>query len=604
MREGWKRVRLNEFVWFQRGFDLPKSKFKGGDIPVYGSTSILGYHNEIKVKAPGIITGRSGTLGVMQYTKEDFWPHNTTLWVKDFKGNDEKFAYYLLQCLDFKLFNSGGAVPTLNRNVLNSFIIDLPPLKTQHKIASILSAYDDLIENNLKRIKLLEEQAQQTYEEWFVRFKFPGYENALFDEESGLPVGWEKVKLGDVLEISSSKRIFLSDYVSEGIPFYRGKEIILKSKNEALNDRLFISKKKFREIKAKYDVPKEGDILLTAVGTLGYPYLVTKSDGEFYFKDGNLIWLKGNEKISSSYLISSFKNEHFQTILNNIAIGSSQKALTIKSLKAIKHIVPILAIQEKYDEIAISIYNSIENLQNQNQHLKEARDILLPRLMSGMIDVEKLEVGGMKYEVNASLGRVAEGNEKYRNEKKETKTSKQFKEAVLLAMHVNRYSTPTFTLSTYRYTKFSYLYRRFYDNKIADYKRKAAGPYNEKYKYKGPLAIALKNKYIKQSTGKYKGFEIGEKINEALKYAPNYWDNEVFTLVDKFRYKKDKELETITTIDNAILNLREKGSLINLETIKEDISKDDDWKHKLEQDNFSDENIRIAKRELEELFSY
>jgi type I restriction enzyme S subunit len=209
-----------------------------------------------------------------------------------------------------------------------------------------------------------------------------------------------------VLEISSSKRIFLSDYVSDGIPFYRGKEIILKSKNEALNDRLFISEEKFEEIKTKYDVPKEGDILVTAVGTLGYPYLVTKSDGDFYFKDGNLIWLKGNEKVSSSYLISSFKNEHFQIMLNNIAIGSSQKALTIKSLKAIKHIIPSLPIQEKYDEIVISIYNGIENLQNQNQHLKEARDILLPRLMSGMIDVAGLEV-------DAGLGMVAEVSEAY-----------------------------------------------------------------------------------------------------------------------------------------------------------------------------------------------
>jgi len=101
MMEGWKKIRLDEFVKFQRGFDLPKDKFKKGNIPVYGSTSILGHHNVAKVKAPGVITGRSGTLGRFQYAKQDFWPHNTSLWVKDFKGNNPKFAYYLMQCLDF-----------------------------------------------------------------------------------------------------------------------------------------------------------------------------------------------------------------------------------------------------------------------------------------------------------------------------------------------------------------------------------------------------------------------------------------------------------------------------------------------------------------------
>src|SRR5690606_2499008 len=106
MTEGWKTKRLTDFVWFQRGIDLPQNKFEEGKIPVYGSTSVLGYHNVAKVKSPGIITGRSGTLGKFQYSEIDFWPHNTTLWVKEFKGNDPKFAYYLLQCLDFTVFNS------------------------------------------------------------------------------------------------------------------------------------------------------------------------------------------------------------------------------------------------------------------------------------------------------------------------------------------------------------------------------------------------------------------------------------------------------------------------------------------------------------------
>ena len=120
---------LDQFVAFQRGFDLPKTQFSEGKYPVYGSTSIIGYHNEFKVKAPGVITGRSGTLGNFQYAKSDFWPHNTSLWVKDFKGNHPKFAYYLMRCLSFEDLNSGGAVPTLNRNVLKSFKVDVKDIE-------------------------------------------------------------------------------------------------------------------------------------------------------------------------------------------------------------------------------------------------------------------------------------------------------------------------------------------------------------------------------------------------------------------------------------------------------------------------------------------
>ena len=96
----WEKKSLTDCLWFQRGFDLPRDSFIDGEVPVVGATSILGYHNEAKVKSPGIVTGRSGTIGQFQYLKTDFWPHNTSLWVKDFMGNDERFAYYLLHTLD------------------------------------------------------------------------------------------------------------------------------------------------------------------------------------------------------------------------------------------------------------------------------------------------------------------------------------------------------------------------------------------------------------------------------------------------------------------------------------------------------------------------
>jgi type I restriction enzyme S subunit len=111
-------IEFRDFVTLQRGFDLPIPKMKEGEVPVLGSNCIVGYHNEVKVEPPGVVTGRSGTLGIVQYTDKPFWPHNTSLWVKDFKGNFPKFVYYKLQTLKLERFNGGASVPTLNRNVL------------------------------------------------------------------------------------------------------------------------------------------------------------------------------------------------------------------------------------------------------------------------------------------------------------------------------------------------------------------------------------------------------------------------------------------------------------------------------------------------------
>lgn len=321
--------------------------------------------------------GLSSSVSILRPKKQIIYSKFLFYWIK---------TEYFQKSIDS--IKSGVAQSFLSLAMIRSLPCFLPPLKTQRKIANILSAYDDLIENNRRRIALLEEQAQLTYEDWFVRMRFPGFEEVEVVE--GLPKGWEKVKLKEVVKISSSKRIFLSDYVEKGIPFYRSKEIILKSKNIQLSDRLYISNDKFNNIKKKYGSPQKGDILITAVGSLGFPYLVTETDSDFYFKDGNLIWLKNIKKISSEYLISIFNNPYFKSLLNNIAIGSSQKALTIKSLKEIEILKPSSEILTVFDSKIISMLNSVENLQTQNRLLQEARDILLPRLMLGIVDMEEI----------------------------------------------------------------------------------------------------------------------------------------------------------------------------------------------------------------------
>ena len=185
-------------------------------------------------------------------------------------------------------------------------------------------------------------------------------------------MSWDKVKIGDCCEITSSKRIFFSEYVECGVPFYRSKEIIESSNGQEISEPLFISQEKYDEIKKNFGVPQPDDMLLTSVGTIGVPYIV-KEDDYFYFKDGNLTWFrKFNNKLTSKYLYYWVRSAEGQGVLNNTTIGSSQKALTIASLKGLEIPCPPVDVQGRIVEILYSYDALIENNQKQIKLLEEA----------------------------------------------------------------------------------------------------------------------------------------------------------------------------------------------------------------------------------------
>ena len=222
MLTGWRQCRLGDVLILQRGFDLPERDRREGKFPIVSSSGITGYHNVAKVDGPGVVTGRYGTLGEVFYIKEDFWPLNTTLYVRDFKGNDPLFLSYFLRTLNLAHQNAAGAVPGLNRNFLYLLPVTIPPLPTQRKIAAILSAYDDLIENNTRRIAILEEMAQLLYREWFVHFRFPGHEKKRMVESAlgMIPEGWKVVKVGDSIEQAYGKALKADTRVIGEVPVY------------------------------------------------------------------------------------------------------------------------------------------------------------------------------------------------------------------------------------------------------------------------------------------------------------------------------------------------------------------------------------------------
>lgn len=180
-------------------------------------------------------------------------------------------------------------------------------------------------------------------------------------------IDWKKTKLGSVCNISSSKRIFAKEYQKEGVPFYRGKEIIEKHNGNNVSTELYISRQRYEEIKDKYDVPKRGDILLSSVGTLGVPWIV--DEDEFYFKDGNLTWLRSNEKIRSEYLYLWLNSPEAQNQIDAMCIGSTQKALTIETLNKFDITLPDMKIQKIICEILYPIINKIKKNREINENL-------------------------------------------------------------------------------------------------------------------------------------------------------------------------------------------------------------------------------------------
>ena len=156
--KGWRRVKVIDFSPLQRGFDLPTDQIKEGAYPVVYSNGIKNYHSEYRSKAPGVVTGRSGTIGEVTFVAQNYWPHNTSLWVTDFKENHPKFVFYSLQNLRLDRFHAGSGVPTLNRNDVHKQFIFVPPHTEQKAIAFLLEKWDTAIERTEALIEAKEKK--------------------------------------------------------------------------------------------------------------------------------------------------------------------------------------------------------------------------------------------------------------------------------------------------------------------------------------------------------------------------------------------------------------------------------------------------------------
>lgn len=379
-----EEVRLNDLITLQRGFDITEEAQNPGSVPVISSGGISSYHNESKVNGPGVVIGRKGTLGKVYYSFENFWPHDTTLWIKDFKDNDPKFIYYLLQVLHFEKFDAGAANPTLNRNHVHSLKIKVPEKQYRRKIAQILTMYDDLIENNKQRIKLLQEMAGEIYKEWFVRLRFPGHETTLFYNKSGdvesssslelLPDEWKVSRLGDfcnfVMGQSPASEFYNND--RKGLPFHQG---VTNFNNRFPDHVIFCTDLK--------RIADEGDILLSVRAPVGRINIATTK----------LVLGRGICSVKHKKGLQNYCFYLLKTIFSkedSFGNGAVFNAVTKNDLLRIKAVEPSFEICLKFQALVKPIDEEIKVLTTKNQLLQQTRDLLLPRLISGKLSVMHL----------------------------------------------------------------------------------------------------------------------------------------------------------------------------------------------------------------------
>ncbi|KRK68832.1 type I R M system HsdS subunit [Latilactobacillus sakei subsp. sakei DSM 20017 = JCM 1157] len=322
--DDWEERKFADFIDVKSGKDY--KHLNSGSIPVYGTGGYMLSVDRALSDIDAIGIGRKGTIDKPYLLKAPFWTVDTLFYAVPKQNIDLQFSLSIFKKINWKKFDESTGVPSLSKTVINSVGASVPSYEEQQKIGSFFQQLDETIALHQRKLDLLKEQKKGYLQKMFPKNgeKVPELRFTGFADD------WEERKLGEVATLSSSKRIHLSDYVTEGIPFYRGGEI--STGGITGNQELFISQEKFDEIKEKYGVPSEGDILVTAVGTLGNLWKVDSR--RFYYKDGNLIQIS-KMQVNSDYLLTYFTGGIGKKRLLDSAAGSNQKALTMVKMREI-----------------------------------------------------------------------------------------------------------------------------------------------------------------------------------------------------------------------------------------------------------------------------
>ncbi len=380
--EEWKEYKLGDVLNFRRGYDLPKTAMKEGDIPVAGSNGVIGYHNKATHISPCITIGRSGNVGT-PFIYEKCWAHNTVLYIDDFKGNNPLYLFYLLKTLPLSSFGGGSAVPTLNRNHIHPLIIKhTSNLATQRRIANILKSLDDKIDCNrqindnlsflilvtsllvlwiLKRINdNLEKQIQALFKSWFVDFE-PFKNGDFVESELGMiPKDWRVGKLGELCQFKRGKNLLSKDAVLGDVPVVAGG----------------------LEPSCYHNVSNTKSPVITVSGS--------GANAGFMRMYHQKVWASDCSYIDSTcecfLFIYCFLAAN-RKLLKHAQTGAVQPHVKPADIHDFNIIIPTPETIDRFQKTIMPSIKKKGKIEQESRRIAQLRDTLLPRLMSGELKV-------------------------------------------------------------------------------------------------------------------------------------------------------------------------------------------------------------------------
>ncbi len=402
MANEWPQVPLGEVITLQRGFDLPSRDRKPGKVPILSSSGITDYHSEIGVPGPGVVTGRYGTIGQVFLIKEDFWPLNTTLWVKDFHGNDPLWASYLLRTIDFMSCSDKSSVPGVNRNDLHRILVLLPPLDEQRTIAGVLGALDDKIEQNRRTGRALERLAQAIFRAWFVDFEpvkakaagaasFPSVPQPVFDalptrfvdsEIGPVPEGWEVTAIGDVVTTKGggTPNTKNPEYWDGGEHCWvTPKDMSRLSHPVLLDTERRITQAAVNSISS--GMLPVGTVLMSSrapVGYLGIARVPTAINQGF-------IAMVCDGPLPPTYVLNWALTS--MDVIKAHASGTTFPEISKKNFRPLPVVLPTGNVIAAYQQTSDPLFDLLAACVKESLRLTHVRDYLLPQLLSGTVRV-------------------------------------------------------------------------------------------------------------------------------------------------------------------------------------------------------------------------
>ena len=392
----WQQTTLGDVCEVLDKFRKPITKRDRtkGPYPYYGATGILDYVIDYLFDERLVLIGEDGAkwgAGDRTAFPADgkYWVNNHAHVIRpDRDVIDDNWIIYYLNFADLSTHITGLTVPKLNQAKLKEIPLLLPSLSEQERIVSVLDeafeAIDTAIVNTEKNLLNTEELFQSILDQQF---------SDLDSDESE----WQQKKLSDLFKVGSSKRVLKSQWKSEGVPFYRGREITRLSVDGFVDNELFISENDYQEYSEKYGVPEAGDIMITAIGTIGNSYIVNAKD-RFYFKDASVLWLKKQTSIKSSFINYWLKSSSFFSQLDE-GNSATVDTLTIKKLQNLMIFTPSLFEQERIvsvlDEATTSVQALRDGLLSKLAGLEELKQSVLEKAFSGELTDSVLEEAGV-----------------------------------------------------------------------------------------------------------------------------------------------------------------------------------------------------------------